>query len=83
MFTCSFQLSKELAYQEEEEIMMHEDAVHCLAFSRDSELLASGSAKGEVKVWKVRTGRCLRKFPSAHTAAINFLQFAKDGTQLM
>ena len=63
--------------------MMHEHAVHCLAFSRDSELLASGSSKGEVKVWKVRTGRCLRKFPSAHTGAINSLQFARDGTQLM
>ena len=30
--------------------MMHEDAVHSLTFSRDSELLASGGSSGAVKV---------------------------------
>jgi hypothetical protein len=30
--------------------MMHEDPVLCLTFSVDSELLATGSSKGEVKV---------------------------------
>jgi hypothetical protein len=36
-------LKKELAYQAEEMFMMHETAVLCLNFSRDSELLVSGA----------------------------------------
>jgi WD40 repeat-containing protein SMU1 len=35
-------LKKDLAYQAEELFMMHEEAVLCLAFSRDSEMLVSG-----------------------------------------
>lgn len=30
--------------------MMHEDAVLCVNFSRDSEMLASGSQDGKIKV---------------------------------
>lgn len=30
---------------------MMDDAVLCLAFSRDSEMLASGSQDGKIKVW--------------------------------
>ena len=35
-------IKKELKYQQDEEFMMHETAVLSLAFSRDSEMLASG-----------------------------------------
>lgn len=34
----------------QETFMMHEDAVLCVDFSRDSELLASGSQDGKIKV---------------------------------
>lgn len=30
--------------------MMHEEAVLCMAFSRDAELLATGTTDGEIKV---------------------------------
>lgn len=30
--------------------MMHDDAVLCVEFSRDSEMLASGSQDGKIKV---------------------------------
>jgi WD40 repeat-containing protein SMU1 len=33
--------------------MMHDTAVLCQAFSRDGEHLATGSADGKLKVWKV------------------------------
>ncbi len=42
--------------------MMHDTSVLCLTFSRDSELLASGSQDGKVKVWQIRTGKCMRKY---------------------
>jgi len=54
----------------QDDIMMHDDPVLCAAFSRDSELLATGGANGEIKVWRVATGSCVRKFPTAHTGAI-------------
>ena len=47
--------------------MMHESSVLCLAFSIDSEALASGSSDGNVKIWSVQSGICVRKFEHAHT----------------
>jgi WD40 repeat-containing protein SMU1 len=64
--------------------MMHADsAVLALAFSRDSELLASGTNKGEIKVWRVLTGTCVRRFEAAHSDSVTALQFSRDGTQLL
>ena len=42
-------LRKDLQFQAEELFMMHDGAVLALAFSRDSELLVSGSQDGKIK----------------------------------
>ena len=42
-------LKKDLQFQADEQFMMHDTAVLALAFSRDSELLASGSQDGKIK----------------------------------
>ena len=44
---------------------------------RDSELLATGDNKGTIKVWKVRTGACVRKFANAHTGGVTSLDFGR------
>ena len=63
--------------------MMHEDAVLCCTFTRDSEFLATGDREGRVKTWKLSTGVCVRKFPKAHAQGVTSLMFARDGTQLL
>ena len=40
--------------------MMHEDAVLCVDFSRDSEMLASGSQDGKIKVSTTRISYVLK-----------------------
>jgi len=37
-----------------------------VAVSRDSELLASGCKEGKIKVWRLSTGECIRRFAAAH-----------------
>ncbi|EPR59809.1 WD-40 repeat protein [Toxoplasma gondii TgCatPRC2] len=77
------QLNKELAYQKEDALMMHESAVVAVEFSRDSEVLATGSQDGQLKVWIVATGQCARKFDRAHDGAITSISFSKDNTHLL
>lgn len=45
----SGKLKKDLQFQADEQFMMHDTAVLALAFSRDSEMLVSGSQDGKIK----------------------------------
>lgn len=67
----------------QDEFMMHDVSVTAEAFSRDGELLATGSEDGKVKVWKVSTGICIRRFDNAHSQGIQSIMFSRDGTQLL
>mmetsp|Transcript_27629 Transcript_27629/g.57457 ORF Transcript_27629/g.57457 Transcript_27629/m.57457 type:complete len:512 (-) Transcript_27629:268-1803(-) len=75
-------LRKDLKYQGKDELMMHEDAVLALAWSRDSEMLATADQTGKIKIWKVRNGQCLRRFDRAHSQGITCLSFSRDSSQL-
>ncbi|GAQ85941.1 hypothetical protein KFL_002620080 [Klebsormidium nitens] len=79
----SGKLKKDLQYQAEDAFMMHDDAVLSLDISRDSEIVASGSQDGKIKVWRLRTGQCLRRFERAHSQGVTSLAFSRDGSQLL
>lgn len=50
--------------------MQHDSSVISIAFQNNSELLATGTNKGEIKVWRLLTGACVKKFPTAHNDGI-------------
>ena len=81
------QLLEHLPYQAKDQFMRHDQGVMCMAFGgKDGsvgEMLASGCRGGCVKVWKVTTGACLRKFPTAHSGGITSVSFSKEGSQVL
>lgn len=75
--TC--RLDTNLSYQAKDELMMHESAVLAVAASKNAEYLASSDAEC-VKVWRVRTGACVRKFK---TSGATILRFTENDTSLL
>lgn len=66
----SGKLRLDLPYQAADEFMLHDDAILSLAISKpDGELLATGSRDGALKVWRIATGECLRKFAAPHSTS--------------
>lgn len=53
----------------------HSDSVYCLEF--DSKRIISGSRDQTIKVWDIRTGRCLGTF-RGHYGSVLCLKFEKD-----
>mmetsp|Transcript_47928 Transcript_47928/g.138695 ORF Transcript_47928/g.138695 Transcript_47928/m.138695 type:complete len:528 (-) Transcript_47928:63-1646(-) len=76
-------LRKDLQYQETGCFMMHDKAVIALAFAKDSELLATGSQDGQLKVWRVATGECARRYERAHGQGITSIAWSKDSGMLL
>lgn len=76
-------LRVDLAYQARDELLMHSCDVLCLAWSRDSELLASADAKGNVKVWQISSGKCVRRFKSAHEQGITSVAWSSDSSKIV
>ena len=64
-------------------LMMHSSSILALAISRDSELLASGSSDGCIRVWRILTGACVRRYEAAHSNAVTSLSFSRDTTHIL
>ncbi|GLE04800.1 hypothetical protein PINS_up013779 [Pythium insidiosum] len=59
----------------------HSTAVYCCAFNPQGTIIASGSVDESVRLWDVRTGRCLVRL-LVHQEAVTGLAFCHDGTLL-
>ena len=82
--------TSDLPYQKNDELMSHDAAVLALAVSRDGTMLASACANGTISVWKLETGRLLRKIERAHGgssvkdgAAVTCLEFSPDSSKVL
>jgi WD40 repeat-containing protein SMU1 len=75
-------INKDLQFQADDQFMLHDTAVLCLNFSKDSELLVSGSQDGKIKVWQLKTGKCFRKL-EAHTKAVTCVAFTRDAAKIL
>lgn len=56
-------------------------AISCLACSEEGTYFATGDVSGDVRVWSLKTRKSLALF-GAHTKAIGFLRFSKNGKYL-
>ncbi|MEZ5966153.1 MAG: protein kinase [Planctomycetota bacterium] len=60
----------------------HADPVGAVAINRDTSLLASGDAKGTIRLWDLRRGATAHEF-THHDASIWQLSFSADGDRLL
>ena len=63
--------------------MLHDAPVLAVQASPDSTALASGCRDGTLKVWRLSTGACARKFAKAQQGAVTCIAWSRDGSQLI
>ncbi len=60
----------------------HQAEVTSVAFSPDDQILATGDARGHVKLWKIDEGRVVSKL-EGHTRRISAIAFLPDGSRVL
>lgn len=53
--------------------MMMDDAVLCMCFSRDTEMLATGAQDGKIKVWMRGMDSCLQMFGEFCNEVVSYM----------
>ena len=59
----------------------HQGALWTIAIDPTTTILASGAADNTVRLWEVRTGKCIKVW--SFNTAVKRVEFNEDGTQLL
>lgn len=81
--TESAKVRLDLEYQNQNHYISQGSHVSCGTFSKDGDHIALGDHSGNIKIWKISTGQCLRTLADGHRGSIASLCFSRDGTQLL
>jgi COMPASS component SWD3 len=60
----------------------HTNYVFCVNFNPQSNIIVSGSFDETVRVWDVKSGKCLKVLP-AHSDPVTAVDFNRDGTLIV
>ncbi len=60
----------------------HTHYVFCVNYNPQSNLIVSGSFDESVRIWEVKTGKCLKVLP-AHSEPVTAVHFNRDGTMIV
>lgn len=74
---------RDLDYQNAGKFINHDKGVLCLNFSKEGDFLVTGSANGQIRVWQLATGKCIKKLDAAHTAGVTSVSFSKDNATIL
>merc|ERR1712070_1222462 len=59
-------------------------SILCMSVSNDGEMLASGDSTGLIKLWKLKTGKCLRKYRAFDFGtAVMSLRLSSDSSRIL
>lgn len=92
--TLDFTLRTDLPYQQQQQqtskdnyedlpLIGHEEAVTALAISNDGTLLATGTVRGDISVWRLDSGKQLRTMKHGSSSSVSHLVFAPDASRLL
>lgn len=76
-------LRLDLSYQQKDQLLGHDGAITALTASHDCTMLASGDIDGNVSVWSMTSGKCLRQIAAFSSAAVSCLNFSPDASRLL
>lgn len=76
-------IKTDLSYQADENFMVHEHPVMALCFNSEDELLVSGDKLGVIKIWRVETGKLLKKIEGVMDKCINKIIFGSDPSHII
>lgn len=61
----------------------HPSGVHSMIFDKDGALLLTGGVEGGIRMWDLRSGRCILTFQGAHAEGVLSLGFRGGGGRVL
>jgi WD40 repeat-containing protein SMU1 len=77
-----YKIDSKLEYQSNNNFIFHTSTVTCLAFQETDEMIATGDKSGQLKVWNLLTGKCLRKINTG-SHPVSALSFGVDPSHIL